>query len=460
MNQNTAISAVFFSVRKQAGNSREDTVCMQMLYNIVNEILSWGKMPMKAKHIFVLIAMCGLAAATVGVTVNTAGVFYAPIAADLGVGRGSVAMIITICSLVAAVVAMFIPKLLKESTLKIIIISAVALLCASTYMLSRCTSLWQMYILSVIRGIGDGMINFVMITMIINYWFYARRGLFTSIVMAFSGVPGVLLSPVFSNIIADSGWRTGFVWAAAATLICCVPAMILPFTIQPQNSGLKPYGYDEFMKEREMGRTVVIDDRPKPFNFFNPKFLLAMLITIATCVIAAVPQHLPGYAESIGMAASVGAMMLSVAMAFNIISKLAFGVLNDRIGAYKSVLTMSAVNIAGILLLLFIPQAWAMYAGSAMYAVTFAISAVGVAMLSGYLFGMEYYAAAYPVLSFVGGVANALAGSLVGSLYDVTGTYSVNFWLALVCNAILLLSLFGAVAIRRRERHSGIEAES
>ena len=52
---------------------------------------------MKAKHIFVLIAMCGLAAATIGVTVNTAGVFYAPIAEDLAVGRGSVAMIITIC---------------------------------------------------------------------------------------------------------------------------------------------------------------------------------------------------------------------------------------------------------------------------------------------------------------------------------------------------------------------------
>ena len=42
---------------------------------------------MKAKHIMVLIAMCGLAAASIGVTVNTAGVFYAPVAEDLvGVG--------------------------------------------------------------------------------------------------------------------------------------------------------------------------------------------------------------------------------------------------------------------------------------------------------------------------------------------------------------------------------------
>ena len=71
-------------------------------------------------------------------------------------------------------------------------------------------------------------------------------------------------------------------------------------------------------------------------------------------------------------------MMLSVAMAFNILSKLAFGVLNDRIGAYKSVLVMSAVNMLGCLILLFVPIDFALYVGSGFYAVTFAISAVGV----------------------------------------------------------------------------------
>ena len=150
-------------------------------------------------------------------------------------------------------------------------------------------------------------------------------------------------------------------------------------------------------------------------------------------------------------------MMLSASMAFNILSKLAFGVMNDRYGAYKSILVMSAVNIFGILLLLFVPQEWALLAGAGLYAVAFAVGAVGVAMLSGYLFGMEYYATAYPILSFVGGVANAVGATLVGALYDAAGSYTVNFWLALACQAVLILSLVGAVAIRRNERHSGLE---
>ena len=415
---------------------------------------------MKSKHIFVLIAMCGLAAASVGVSVNTAGVFYAPIAESLQAGRGSVALMITIMSLTGAVVGIFIPKILKESTLKLIILTATILLAGATWLISFSSTLFMIYVLSFLRGIGDGMIGFVLVTMIVNYWFYARRGLFTSIVMAFSGVPGVVLSPVFSNVINTSGWRTGMVWVAAATLVCCLPAIVLPISIRPETKGLKPYGYEEFEKEREKGRTIVIEEASARFNYLNPKFLLAMVFTTLCCIVTAVPQHLPGYAVSIGKPTAVGAAMLSAAMAFNIISKLIFGVLNDRIGSYKTVFCMAGLNVLGILLLLFVSADWALYAGSALFAFTFSISAVGVAMVSGYLFGMENYGSAYPILSFVGGAANALGGALVGSLYDITGTYTVNFWLSLVLQAILVLSLAAAVVLRKKERHSGIESYS
>ena len=414
---------------------------------------------MKSKHIFVLIAMCGLAAASIGVTVNCGGVFYAPVAEDLGVGRGNVAMMVTITSIMASIIAMGIPKLLTEKTLKPIIIIAVALLAGATYAISLCGNLTLIYILSAVRGVGDGMINFVLITMIVNYWFYAKRGVFTSVVMAFSGVPGVILSPIFSNIISASGWRTGFVWAAAATVLCCLPAVILPFSIRPESAGLKPYGYDEYMAARKEGLTMVINDSSARFNYFNPKFLLALIICICISIVAAVPQHLPGYAVSVGKSASFGAMMLSVSMACNIGSKLLFGVLNDRIGAYKTVYVMAFLNIAGIFLLLFLPNSFGLYAGAGLLAFAFSIAAVGMAMLSGYLFGMELYASAYPVISFVGGIANALAATFVGTLYDMTGTYTVNFWLALACQIVLLLSLMAAVAIRRKERHTGIEGE-
>ena len=413
---------------------------------------------MKAKHIMVLIAMCGLAAASIGVTVNTAGVFYAPVAEDLGVGRGSVALAITILSIIASVIGMVIPKIIRENNLKILIIIAAVMMVGSTLGYTICNAMWQLYAFSVIRGIGTGIISFVTITMILNYWFLAKHGLITSVCMAFSGVPGVVLSPLFSSVIASSGWRQGFVWVAIATLVCILPAILFPLSIRPETSKIQPYGYEEFAKAKEEGKVLSLSGTSAVFNFANPKFNLAVFVTIASSIVSAVPQHFPGYATSIGFAAKAGALMLSVSMAFNIISKLAAGVMTDRFGAYKTVLCMSCVNIAAILLLLFFKQSWALYAGAGMFATTFAVGAVGIAMIAGYLFGMDHYPTVYPILSFVGGASNAAAATLVGMLYDATGSYTVNFWMALGCQIILIAALTAACSIRKRERHTGIES--
>jgi hypothetical protein len=42
-------------------------------------------------------------------------------------------------------------------------------------------------------------------------------------------------------------------------------------------------------------------------------------------------------------------------------------------------------------------------------------------------------------------------------LYDATGTYTVNFWMALGCQIILIVCLTAACSIRKRERHTGVE---
>ena len=44
------------------------------------------------KHLIVLIVCCGLAASSIGVCVNSAGVFYTPVSESLGIMRGTFSM--------------------------------------------------------------------------------------------------------------------------------------------------------------------------------------------------------------------------------------------------------------------------------------------------------------------------------------------------------------------------------
>ena len=60
------------------------------------------KEKLSRKHLIVLIALCGMLASSVGLVQNVAGIFFDPLAESLGVGRGPVALTLTIYVLLSA----------------------------------------------------------------------------------------------------------------------------------------------------------------------------------------------------------------------------------------------------------------------------------------------------------------------------------------------------------------------
>ncbi len=414
------------------------------------------KEKMSAKHWLVLIAMCGLAGSSIGVAVNTAGVFYTPIAQDLGAGRGSISLTLTIMVVASSFVGLMIPSVLKEKTLKPIIITATVLLAGGTFLLSLCDQLWLLYAVNVVRGIGAGMIGFVLSTTVINSWFLKNHGLFTSIVMAFSGLPGVFLSSVFSSVIASGGWRKGYVMMALVMVLFNLPAILCPVTIKPEKQGLKPYGYEEYLQQKSENKITVVQETNTGVSYLSAEFLLAVLYAALVAIIFGATSHLPGFAEAAGMGAAVGALMLSVGNAANVVSKLFFGVICDRLGSKMAIVTMASVSIAGMLLLLFVPQAWAMLAGAFLFGFTAPNSAVGLVVLSTDLFGLANYRRVYPVISFVCAMTSAVAVTLLGVLYDLTQSYYVMFTALAVIQACVILTVLSIFYIHKKDKEETI----
>ena len=97
-------------------------------------------MKMSSKYWMVLAASCGLAASAVGICFNTNGLFYTPIAAEFGVGRGSVAMMSSIFSVASSSMGMITPHIIKPKSLKPLLFAATILMAGSTAMFSLCNS--------------------------------------------------------------------------------------------------------------------------------------------------------------------------------------------------------------------------------------------------------------------------------------------------------------------------------
>jgi predicted MFS family arabinose efflux permease len=102
------------------------------------------------KQIFVLIACCCIVASSIGILTNASGVFFTPIASDLGVGKGSVSMTLTIANIAYAIGGLLTVKLVHERNFKKMVLMLSAVYAVSTGLLSLCSSIILLYRLQMV----------------------------------------------------------------------------------------------------------------------------------------------------------------------------------------------------------------------------------------------------------------------------------------------------------------------
>ena len=162
----------------------------------------------------------------------------------------------------------------------------------------------------------------------------------------------------------------------------------------------------------------------------SPGVLQALLAIagITCCLAMSMPQvHIVAYCGDLGYSAARGAEMLSLMMAFGIVSRLASGWIADRIGGLRTLLLGAVLQAVALALFLPFQQLAALYVISALFGLFqgglvpsypiivreyFSPREAGVrtgTVLMATLFGM------------------ALGGWLSGALFDFTGSYRAAF---------------------------------
>lgn len=392
----------------------------------------------------VLAVCCGLAASSIGISINSSGVFYTPVSESLGMMRGTFAMHMTIFSFVTALSAFIVPVLMRKLSYKLILTVSVVVAVVATALMGFVNTAFMFNILGAIRGLMTGMFSIVPLTMIINEWFHKKHGFATSFVFGFSGLAGSICSPILSQCIETFGWQMGYMIKALIILGLCLPAIFYPFAVHPQDEGLLPYGFETSVSGNHKPKTSV-------FRFLTVSFIGFFVLALMNTMITGITQHLPGFAESIGYTSTVGATLLSAGMVGNIISKLLIGVMSDRFGPIKATITMMSMNMLGILLLIFSPYVVGLYIGSFLFGSIYSVGAVGLPLLCKYFFGLENYNKVFPSISFASNLGAAVALSIVGYIYDFMGSYVVAFILGLGINIVCFVLLVIVMKYQNKE---------
>ena len=399
------------------------------------------------RHWLTVAACCGLAASSIGICSNSVGVFYTPVSEALGVGRGAVALHATLSLLFCGFFSPVVARLMQRFPLRPILLAGVILATGSTALMAATNDATTLYLLGAVRGIGLSCFSLMPVTAVIGHWFKKRHGLAMGITLSFSGLSGAVFNPVLGRLIALFGWRSAFLFMALFALLPALPGALL-LRLTPEEAGLSAYGADR-PRPRVMGQPGA----RAPIPWSAPLLILGCMTVLHTSV-TGIAQHFTGYAESIGLGAQTGAMLVSAGMLGNIFTKLAIGVISDRVGPFRACRLMICVNAAALLALMLLPASLPLGFGVAafFYGAVYSVGAVGIPLVTRRVFGAERYASAYSVLTVLTNVGSASALTLIGLAFDLTGTYRLAYVCAIAFDCInfcLLLALAGILRTRK-----------
>ena len=386
---------------------------------------------MKNKSQFsVLVVCCCIVAASIGMLTNSAGVFFTPIAEDLGVGKGAVSMSLTLANIAYAFGGLMTVKVIHENNFKKMVFLFGTVYAISTALLSIAQSVFLLYVFSLIRGASTGIAGMVLVTILINNHYKEGVGFATSIALGFSGIAGALLSLVFSWMIGIAGWRLTYVVEGILAFLLYLPCIVGPVSL---NNRIKEDAVES--KDTTTSTTGVV---PLPI------FILVCAYTFLIASVTALPQHFPSLAST----AAVGSLMVSVTMVMNTAGKIILGAISDKIGAEKALKGYGVLVVIGLIVLVsFKSHPIFSIVGAVLVGLVYAMAAVGAVLLSQNLF-RESYNAYYPKVSLVGTISNALFTTAVGFVYDIANSYDPALWLAALFAIIAIGTLVYANKIK------------
>jgi len=173
------------------------------------------------------------------------GVMIVPLEHAFGWSRDVISLSAAIGIFLYGLAGPFAAALMQRFGIKRVLISALALMAASTAASSLMTSpVHLMLTWGVLSGLGSGCVAVVLGAAVVNRWFVQRRGLMMGLLTASAATGTLIFMPFLAALAEAGGWKP-VVWTVAASSAALIPLALWLFPERPSDVGLKPYGATE-----------------------------------------------------------------------------------------------------------------------------------------------------------------------------------------------------------------------
>ncbi len=363
------------------------------------------------------------------------GVFLPSLQTDFGWERATISGARSLAFFLMGVFSGFGGLLTDKYGPKLTMLLSGIILGIACVLVSRVTSLWQLYLFyGVFLGMGSSGGDVVTLSTTAR-WFTKRRGLMSGVVKAGTGI-GIMAVPLLvSWLINNYDWRTAYiVLAILFAVVIVVSAQFLKR--DPSEIGLRPYGQVDNntngLADSTVGLSFSQTRRTWQFWAVSTVYFLIWYITESVIV------HMPPHAMDIGFSMTSAAGVVSVIGGVSIAGRLVMGGISDRITNRRSLVVSLGVVFVSLVLIQFARAPWMLYLFALIYGFAHGGFFAIYSPLMAEMFGIKHHGANLGMLMVIGQTGGALGPIITGRIFDVTQSYQLAFIILVVVSAVAL----------------------
>jgi MFS family permease len=394
---------------------------------------------------------------TMGIAVNARTAFsllFPPILDEFGWDRGTTAGAFSFGFVVSAVMSPALGRLMDRRGPLVVNELGVILIGAGMVLATLVQQPWQLYAtLGMLVGGGSVCLGYTGQGLFLPNWFVRRRGLAMSLAFSGVGFGSVILLPWLQGMIVRSGWRSACLALGVVVLVLLLPLNLL-VRRRPEDIGLLPDGDGAARSSAARAAADVVDRAWVAVDWTLARAVrtgrfwwIAIGYFCALFVWYAVQVHQTKYLVEIGFSPVLAAWALGGVSLAGIPGQIALGHLSDRVGR-ELVWVIGSLGFAATFVLLLAlrqtPSQLLLYVmiaaqGGLGYGLTPLLGAIPAEIFQGRHYGTIFGTL---MLASIGG--GAAGPWLTGVLHDVTGSYTLAFWIAIAASLVSAVAIWTA----------------
>ena len=269
----------------------------------------------------------------------------------------------------------------------------------------------------------------------VTMWFQRRRGIAVAIVASGNYISGAVWPPVMQFAIDEFGWRQAYVGIAVT---CCVIMIPLAFVMR------RPPPETETADAHETPMAA----QTLPVSSGTLQFLL-VIAGLACCIAMSMPQvHIVAYCVDLGYGAQRGAEMLSLMLGFGVVSRVASGMIADKIGGLGTLMIGTVAQCLALFLFLPFDGLYQLYLVAAFFGLAQGGIVPSYALIVRDYFPAREAATRVSLVLMMTVAGMAIGGWMTGEIQALAGSYEMAFLNGIMFN-LINMSIAGWLLINR-----------